>query len=96
MMELHQIIKKMLVTEKSTLERDEKNKYYFEVDKNANKIEIRKAVEKLLKVAVDDVHIINIKGKKKRVGRNIGKRRDWKKAVVTLSQGNTIDVYQSV
>jgi large subunit ribosomal protein L23 len=96
MMELHQIIKRMLVTEKSTLEREEKNKYFFEVDRKANKIEIRKSVEKLLKVAVDDVHIINIKGKKKRVGRNIGRRRDWKKAVVTLSQGNTIDIYQGV
>jgi len=93
MMELHQIIKRMLVTEKSTLEKDEKNKFYFEVDQRANKIEIRKAVEKLLKVVVDDVHVLNIKGKKKRVGRVIGKRRDWKKAVVTLAQGNTIDIY---
>jgi len=92
-MELHQIIKRMLVTEKSTLEKDEKNKFYFEVDQRANKIEIRKAVEKLLKVVVDDVHVLNIKGKKKRVGRVIGKRRDWKKAVVTLAQGNTIDIY---
>lgn len=96
MMELHQIIKRMLVTEKSTLEKDEKNKYYFEVDRNANKIEIRKAVERLLKVGVVDVHVINIKGKKKRVGRVMGKRRDWKKAVVTLTQGSTIDIYQGV
>jgi len=96
MMELHQIIKRMLVTEKSTLEKDEKNKYYFEVAGSANKIEIRKAVEKLLKVGVVGVHVINIKGKKKRVGRIIGKRRDWKKAVVTLAQGSTIDIYQGV
>jgi large subunit ribosomal protein L23 len=93
MMELHSIIKRMLVTEKSTIEKEEKNKYYFEVDQRANKIEIRKAAEKLLKVVVDDVHVINIKGKKKRVGRIIGKRRDWKKAVVTLAQGNAIDIY---
>jgi len=46
-----------------------------------------------LKVVVDDVHVINIKGKKKRVGRTMGRRRDWKKAVVTLAQGNTIDIY---
>ncbi|ABC76182.1 50S ribosomal protein L23 [Syntrophus aciditrophicus] len=96
MTELHQIVKRMLVTEKSTLEKDEKNKYYFEVDRRANKIEIRKAVERLLKVTVDDVHVINIKGKKKRTGRIIGKRRDWKKAVVTLAQGNTIDIYHGV
>ncbi len=96
MTELHQVIKRLLVTEKSTLEKDEKNKYYFEVDRRANKIEIHQAVEKLLKVSVDSVHVINIKGKKKRVGRIIGKRRDWKKAVVTLAQGNTIDLYQGV
>jgi len=53
-------------------------------------------VEKLLKVGVVGVHVINIKGKKKRVGRIIGKRRDWKKAVVTLAQGSTIDIYQGV
>jgi len=93
MMELRSIIKRMLVTEKSTIEKEEKNKYYFEVDQRANKIEIRKAAEKLLKVVVDDVHVINIKGKKKRVGRTMGRRRDWKKAVVTLAQGNTIDIY---
>jgi large subunit ribosomal protein L23 len=93
MMELHSIIKRMLVTEKSTIEKEEKNKYYFEVDQRANKIEIRKAAEKLLKVVVDDVHVINIKGKKKRVGRTTGRRRDWKKAVVTLAQGNSIDIY---
>jgi large subunit ribosomal protein L23 len=95
-MELHQIIKRMLVTEKSTFEKDEHNKYYFEVSKDANKIEIRKAVEKLLKVNVDEVHVINIKGKKKRVGRVVGKRRDWKKAVVTLAEGSAIDIYQGV
>lgn len=93
MMELHSIIKRMLVTEKSTIEKEEKNKYYFEVDRKANKIEIRKAAEKLLKVVVDDVHVINIKGKKKRMGRILGKRRDWKKAVVTLAPGNSIDIY---
>jgi len=93
MMELRSIIKRMLVTEKSTIEKEEKNKYYFEVDQRANKIEIRKAAEKLLKVVVDDVHVIKNKGKKKRVGRTMGRRRDWKKAVVTLAQGNTIDIY---
>jgi len=93
MMELHSIIKRMLVTEKSTIEKEEKNKYYFEVDRKANKIEIRKAAEKLLKVVVDDVHVVNIKGKKKRMGRMMGKRRDWKKAVVTLAPGNSIDIY---
>ncbi|SEL99958.1 LSU ribosomal protein L23P [Syntrophus gentianae] len=93
MMEMHSILKRMLVTEKSTIEKDEKNKYYFEVDSRANKIEIRKAAEKLLKVVVDDVHVINIKGKKKRMGRTMGKRKDWKKAVITLSPGNSIDIY---
>ncbi|OPY11857.1 MAG: 50S ribosomal protein L23 [Syntrophus sp. PtaU1.Bin005] len=93
MMEMHSIIKRMLVTEKSTIEKEEKNKYFFEVDPRANKIEIRRAAEKLLKVVVDDVHVINVKGKKKRMGRTMGKRKDWKKAVVTLAPGNSIDIY---
>ncbi|KUG22759.1 lsu ribosomal protein l23p (l23ae) [hydrocarbon metagenome] len=95
-MEVHQVIKKILITEKSTIARDESNKYFFEVDRKANKVEISKAVEKLFKVTVADVRVINILGKKKRVGRTVGQKRSWKKAIVTLAAGNRIEVAEGV
>ncbi|MEN6623853.1 MAG: 50S ribosomal protein L23 [Smithella sp.] len=95
-MEVHQIIKKLLVTEKSTLARDESNKYIFEVDRKANKVEIGRAVEKLFKVKVDDVHVMNVLGKKKRTGRVIGQKSSWKKAIVTLTAGNRIEIIEGV
>lgn len=95
-MEVHQIIKKLLVTEKSTVARDESNKYIFEVDRKANKVEIGSAVEKLFKVKVDDVHVMNVLGKKKRTGRVMGQKSSWKKAIVTLSAGNRIEIVEGV
>lgn len=95
-MEVHQVIKKILITEKSTIARDESNKYFFEVDRKANKVEISKAVEKLFKVTVADVRVINVLGKKKRVGRTVGQKRSWKKAIVTLAAGNRIEVAEGV
>lgn len=95
-MELYSIIRRPLVTEKSTISRDEGNKFIFEVDKRANKIEIGKAVEKLFKVKVIDVRTMNMTGKKKRMGRVLGQKSDWKKAIVTLAEGNTIDMFEKV
>jgi len=95
-MELHQIIRRLLVTEKSTVARDESNKYMFEVDRKANKVEIRQAVEKLFKVKVVDVRVMNMLGKKKRMGRITGQKSSWKKAIVTLNAGNRIDVVEGV
>jgi len=95
-MELHRIIRKALITEKSTIARDERNQYIFEVDRGANKIEIGKAVEKLFKVKVLNVHVMNMAGKKKRTGRIIGRKSDWKKAVVTLAPGSNIEVFKGV
>jgi len=95
-MEVHQVIKKILITEKSTIARDESNKYFFEVDRKANKVEISKAVEKLFKVTVADVRVINVLGKKKRLGRTVGQKRSWKKAIVTLAAGNRIEVAEGV
>jgi large subunit ribosomal protein L23 len=74
--------------------RDEANKYAFEVDPRANKIEIEKAVEKLFKVKVLTVRTMNIAGKKKRVGRVMGRKSDWKKAIVTLAPGQAIEVFE--
>ncbi|NTW76196.1 MAG: 50S ribosomal protein L23 [Syntrophaceae bacterium] len=95
-MEVHQIVKKLLVTEKSTVARDESNKYIFEVDRKSNKLEIGRAVEKLFKVKVVDVHVINVLGKKKRMGKVMGRISSWKKAIVTLTAGSRIDVIEGV
>jgi len=95
-MELYQIIKRPLITEKSTLAREESGKYQFEVDRRANKIEIGQAIEKLFKVKVLDVRVMNVSGKKKRVGRNIGRTQDWKKAIVKLVPGNKIEIFDGV
>ncbi|GAB6267471.1 MAG: 50S ribosomal protein L23 [Smithella sp.] len=95
-MEVHQVIKKIVITEKSTTAREESNKYFFEVDRKANKVEISKAVEKLFKVKVADVCVINVLGKKKRMGRIVGQKSSWKKAIVTLAAGNRIEIAEGV
>ncbi len=94
-MELHQIIRKPLVTEKTTIMR-EGNQYLFAVDPRANKIEIERAVEKLFKVKVLNVRTLNVLGKKKRYGRLMGKKQDWKKAIVTLAPGSSIEIFDKV
>ena len=70
------------------------NKVGFEVAPDANKIEIKKAVEDAFQVAVESVNVLNVQGKLKRLGRNMGKRRDWKKAIVTLKEGSTIEFFE--
>ena len=86
-MNANQIIRRPLVTEKSTILREENNVLAFEVDPNANKIEVKKAVEELFKVKVEEVRLFNVRGKMKRMGRWAGKRRDWRKAYVRLKAG---------
>lgn len=93
-MNIYDILKKPLVTEKTTLEKDAKNVISFEVDRNANKIEIKNAVEKLFKVEVSEVNTVNVAGKLKRVGRHYGKRSNWKKAYVSLKEGNNVDFFE--
>ena len=88
-----QIIVRPLLTEKGTAMSDEANKILLQVAMNANKIEIRKAVEKLYAVKVVRVHTQVVRGKIKRVGRNVGKRPNWKKAMVTLAEGSSIDFF---
>jgi large subunit ribosomal protein L23 len=83
-----QIIRRPLVTEKSTILRDAgQNVIVFEVDPKANKVEVKDAIEKLFKVKVADVRLFNVRGKVKRMGRYAGKRRDWRKAYVRLKEG---------
>ena len=85
-MNANQIIRRPLVTEKSTILREEGNVLAFEVDPKANKIEVKKAVEELFKVKVEEVRLFNVRGKMKRMGRWEGKRRDWRKAYVRLQK----------
>lgn len=95
-METHQIIRRPLITEKGTLTRELSGQYLFEVDKKANKAQIKGAVEKLFSVTVEQVRTLNIRGKIKRVGRNTGKRPNWKKAYVKLKAGSTIEFFEGV
>ena len=93
-MEARDIIIRPLITEKSTALMAE-GKYVFEVAKAANKIEIAKAVSAIFKVTVADVNTINVEGKKKRMGRFVGKRSDFKKAIVKLAAGETIEFFEA-
>ncbi len=88
-----QIIRRPLLTEKGTAMGEEGNKVLFEVTMRANKIEIRKAVEKIYHVKVTTVHTQIVRGKMKRQGRSVGKRPNWKRAIVTLAEGSSIDFF---
>ncbi len=90
----HDIVVRPIITEKSTLLKELGNQYVFEVYRDANKIEIKKAIEKLFKVKVVSVTVANIEGKKKRLGRFAGKKADWKKAVVKLSPKDKITIFE--
>lgn len=92
----HDLIRKPIITEKAGNAKDKLNKITFAVDPKANKMEVKKAVENIFKVKVDKINIINVKGKPKKLGRSSGKRADWKKAVVTVSSGQTIEVFDQV
>lgn len=88
---LHQIILAPVISEKATRVAEKSNQAVFKVLRNAQKTEIKEAVEKLFKVKVTSVATLNVKGKVKRSGQSFGKRSDWKKAYVTLAQGQEID-----
>ena len=92
----YEIIKIPLVTEKSTIQKEADNQLTVEVDRKANRVEIRHAVEKIFNVRVVKVRTMQMKGKVKRVGRILGKRRDWKKAIVTLAKGENIEFFEGV
>jgi large subunit ribosomal protein L23 len=92
----YEIIKRPLVTEKGTIQKKANNQLTFEVDRKANRVEIRHAVEQIFNVRVVKVRTMQMKGKVKRVGRILGKRRDWKKAIVTLAKGDNIEFFQGV
>jgi large subunit ribosomal protein L23 len=90
------IILRPIVTEKSSLAKEARNQYVFEVARNANKIEIAKAVELLFKVKVLSVQVMNMEGKKRRLGKFSGKRSDWRKAIVKVSPKDKISFFEGV
>lgn len=95
-MNLSDVIKRPLITEKATSLKAMSNAVLFAVDRRANKKEVREAVEKMFKVKVDDVRTLNVAGKKKRRGRTVGLRPGWKKAIVMLKAGDKIEFFEGV
>ena len=94
MKEPQKIIRRPLITEKSTRQKEDSGQYVFEVRRDANKIEIQSAIERLFKVKVLQVRTSNVLGKIKRLGKRYGKRPDWKKAIITLKEGDRIDFFE--
>jgi large subunit ribosomal protein L23 len=93
-MQPREILRRPLLTEKATIGRETAREYAFEVAGEANKIQIKSAVEELFDVKVTKVRTVQVPGKKKRMGVHAGKRPDWKKALVTLAEGNTLDLFE--
>ncbi|MDQ3387951.1 MAG: 50S ribosomal protein L23 [Gemmatimonadota bacterium] len=96
MRNIHEIIIRPLLTEKSTEQLDQKNAYTFVVGVDANKIEIADAIQRQFDVTVKSVRTMRYAGKERRVGRFVGRRASWKKAVVTLKAGDTIEIFEGV
>ncbi|NIM59096.1 MAG: 50S ribosomal protein L23 [Candidatus Aminicenantes bacterium] len=92
-MDPYKIVIRPVITEKSTLLKEKNREVCFEVDPRANKSEIKKAAEQLFKIKVERVRIQNKKGKKRRVGRSEGKKKDWKKAYIKLKEGEKMIEY---
>ena len=95
-MEPHQVIKRPLITEKTVMRNEVENTVVFRVDQRANKLQIKHAVEALFQVSVVKVNTLNVEGKKRRVRFREGKKPDWKKAYVTLQEGDSITFFEGV
>lgn len=94
-MKIHDVIKRPLITEKA-MRGKELGQYVFAIDVKASKTDVRRAVEALFKVKVDSVHTLRVPGRSKRVGKSQTQTSDWKKAVVTLKQGQAIELFEGV
>ncbi|MDD5339014.1 MAG: 50S ribosomal protein L23 [Dehalococcoidales bacterium] len=94
-MHLYEVLRRPLVTEKNTV-LQALNKYVFEVADEANKAMVQQAVEKAFKVKVTKVNIVTVRGKAKRVGRRMTYENPWKKAIITLAQGDKIEYFEGV
>ncbi len=93
-MNIYDVLRAPLMTEKSMMLREEGNKYVFRVHPDANKYQIKQAVETAFKVKVEKINTMNVTGKKKRLGRYQGKKSNWKKAVITLPEGQSIEYFE--
>ncbi len=96
MKNVYDVVLRPIISEKADWQREDDNVFTFEVHKGANKFEVRSAIEKIFDVEVADVRTIVVRGKIKRVGKTFGKTRNWKKAFVTLKEGQTIDLFEGV
>ena len=90
----HEVIVRPLITEKSSAAFQDRGEYTFQVHPNASKPQIRQAIEELFGVKVTDVWTANHRGKEKRMGRSVGRRPNWKKAIVKLREGDKIEVFE--
>lgn len=90
----YDVIRRPLMTEKSMKQKEKFNQFSFEIDRRANRIEVRRAIEQIFNVKVAAVRTVQVKGKIKQRGRITGKRRDWKKAIVTLMPGERIPFFE--
>jgi len=95
-MDMYQIVKKPLVTEKGTVMLSEGNWVTFKVHLDANKIEIREAIQKIFTVSVLQVNTQIVRGKRKRFGKSMGQSKSWKKAMVQLKEGDKIEIFEGV
>jgi large subunit ribosomal protein L23 len=93
-MEVYEILRRPIITEKTSSAASDLSRYTFEVDRRANKHQVKDAVEAIFDVEVTAVNIMNVRGKSRRMGRQIGRTRDWKKAVVTLAPGQNIEFFE--
>lgn len=96
MRNVYDVLVRPVLTEKSTELLDKQNAYTFVVAKDANKIEIARAIEKQFGVKVENVRTMRYAGKERRMGRYVGRRPSWKKAVVTLREGDAIEIFEGV
>lgn len=95
MKNLREVIRRPLITERATQLQEASGKYSFEVDRRANKIDVKRAVEAMFEVQVTKINTVSVRGKVKRLGRFVGRRSNWKKAIVTLAAGQSIDIFES-
>ena len=93
-MNIFDVLRAPKMSEKTLSLKEEANQFAFEVDKRSNKIQIKESIEKSFKVSVLKVRTMNVRGKKKRLGRYQGLKSSWKKAIITLKEGDTIEYFE--
>jgi len=94
--DIYQVIREPHITEKSTFQKEQANQVSFKVHRRANKIEIKQAVETIFKKKVLGVRVLNVRGKSRRVGKNAGKKSDWKKAIIRLAPSESIEFFEGM